>query len=273
MDIEEVKKFAKNKIEADDITKQVRDIIKITKWQKQDMREGFKETFQPLIESQDSIKKSIDDKQNKTLEQLQANQLALTQGLNQNRLAITQGLENLIYQPVEKDEASGEASGEEKKREEIRAKKLEENEYYKNYLDRYLNFNERIEILKNFGYTNLPSYFINEDVNMIEKIINDVNYNLEDIKSSFKNSGSLRYNKEGYLLMYPLNKNPQKQTLINISDYNALATYSKNLSDLFNSKNLYKKKLELELISLTTHIKFLKDLNYLVYQFLLGIMV
>ena len=88
MDIEEYKKLARNKIEADALTKQVRDVIKITKWQKQDMREGFKETFKPLIKSQDSIKKSIDEQQNATIAQLQANQLALTQGFDQlNKLA------------------------------------------------------------------------------------------------------------------------------------------------------------------------------------------
>ena len=88
MDIEEYKKLARNKIEADALTKQVRNVIKETKWQKQDMREGFKETFKPLIKSQDSIKKSIDEQQNKTLAQLQANQLALTQGFDQlNKLA------------------------------------------------------------------------------------------------------------------------------------------------------------------------------------------
>ncbi|KAM7435267.1 hypothetical protein ABFA07_014774 [Porites harrisoni] len=81
MDIEEFKKFARNKIEADALTQQVRDVIKTTKWQKQDMREGFKETFKPLIKSQDSIKKSIDDQQNATIAQLKANQLALTSGL------------------------------------------------------------------------------------------------------------------------------------------------------------------------------------------------
>ena len=70
MDIEEAKNFARNKIEADTLTQQVRDVIKITKWGKQDMREGFKETFNPLIESQDSIKKSIDEQQNATIEQL-----------------------------------------------------------------------------------------------------------------------------------------------------------------------------------------------------------
>ena len=70
MDIEEYKKLAKNKLEADALTKQVRDDIKITKWRKQDAREGFKESFKPLIKSQDSIKKSIDEQQNATLDQL-----------------------------------------------------------------------------------------------------------------------------------------------------------------------------------------------------------
>ena len=88
MDIEEAKKFARNKIETDTLTQQVRDVIKITKWQKQDPREGFKETFKPLIKSQDSIKKSIDEQQNATIAQLKKNQLALTQGFEQfNRLA------------------------------------------------------------------------------------------------------------------------------------------------------------------------------------------
>ena len=81
MDIQEYKKLARNKTEADDLTKQVRDVIKITKWQKQDAREGFKETFKPLIKSQDSIKKSIDEQQDATTAQLKKNQLALTSGL------------------------------------------------------------------------------------------------------------------------------------------------------------------------------------------------
>ena len=34
------------------------------------MREGFKETFKPLIKSQDSIKKSIDEQQDATIAQL-----------------------------------------------------------------------------------------------------------------------------------------------------------------------------------------------------------
>ena len=81
MDIEEYKKLARNKIEADALTRQVRDVIKITKWQKQDVREGFKETFKPLIKSQDSIKKSIDEQQDATIAQLKKNQLELKSGL------------------------------------------------------------------------------------------------------------------------------------------------------------------------------------------------
>ena len=81
MDIEEYKKLARNKIEADTLTRQVRDVIKITKWQKQDVREGFKESFKPLIKSQDSIKKSIDEQQDATIAQLKKNQLELKSGL------------------------------------------------------------------------------------------------------------------------------------------------------------------------------------------------
>ena len=95
MDVEEYKKLATTKIEADALTKQVRDVIKITKWQKQNMREGFKETFKPVIESQDSIKKSIDKQQDATIAQLEKNQLALTRGLQRNRLALTSGLEKI----------------------------------------------------------------------------------------------------------------------------------------------------------------------------------
>ena len=86
MDIEEAKNFARNKIEADALVRQVRDVIKTTKWQKQDMREGFKETFKPLIKSQDSIKKSIDDQQNATIAQLKKINLLLHKDLNKTGL-------------------------------------------------------------------------------------------------------------------------------------------------------------------------------------------
>ena len=95
MNLEETKKIIENKIEAEALTKQVRKEIKSYIDQKQNVREGFKETFQPLIASQDAVKTSIDNQQNKLIEQLQENQLALTEGLNKNRLAITQGFDKI----------------------------------------------------------------------------------------------------------------------------------------------------------------------------------
>ena len=95
MNLEETKKIIENKIEAEPLTKNVRNQIKSYIDQKQNVREGFKETFQPLIESQDAVKASIDNQQNAMIKQLQENQLALTEGLDKNRLAITQGFDKM----------------------------------------------------------------------------------------------------------------------------------------------------------------------------------
>ena len=217
MDIEEVKKFSKNKIESDAITKQVRDIIKITKWQKQDAREGFKETFQPLIKSQDMIKKSIDDKQNATLEQLQANQLALTQGLNENRMALTQGLENLLYQKDEGEEQS----------------KID-----KSYFNKYLNNEKTIDILKDYGYDNLPSDFLEEDINSVSNIIDDINKILYLLYPDLKKNARLINNNEDYSLFEPKSEYLQPETLKDIDTFNALSIYRKNLIKVKNYKEV-----------------------------------
>ena len=91
MDIQEIKNFAKNKIESDDLTKQVRRKIKQTTWEKQNQREGFSETFKPLISQfekpEDPKKKNISTQNQEMLK----NQLALTEGLRANQRAITQG--------------------------------------------------------------------------------------------------------------------------------------------------------------------------------------
>ena len=49
MDIQEIKNFAKNKIESDDLANEVRRQRKETTGEKQNQREGFSETFKPLI--------------------------------------------------------------------------------------------------------------------------------------------------------------------------------------------------------------------------------
>ena len=238
MDIEEYKKLARNKIEADSLTKQVRDVIKITKWQKQDMREGFKETFKPLIKSQDSIKKSIDEQQDATIAQLKKNQLALTQGLNQNRLAITEGFDKLdevkkwdlaqlpgfeaIEEPKEDDGVLPSTSEEGPKIAKFTPKDL----------DRNLMTKETQDILKVKEYHKLPSEYFEEDVSNIEKVIEDVNEDLKDTSKAIKNTAIFEHDSNGYLLAKPLNKKPHKNTLDLINKYNVLSIYATNLSNL-----------------------------------------
>ena len=95
MNLEETKKIIENKIEAEDLTRNVRSQIKSCIDQKQNLREGFKETFEPLIASRDAVKTSIDNQQNKLIKQLQENQLALTEELDRNILALTQGFDKM----------------------------------------------------------------------------------------------------------------------------------------------------------------------------------
>ena len=240
MDIEEYKKLARNKLEADALTKQVRDIIKITKWQKQDAREGFKETFKPLIKSQDSIKKSIDDQQDSLIKQLQDNQLALTQGLNQNRLAIIEGFDKLdevrkwdltqlpgfeaIEEPKEDDD--DEVLPHPTKKEPKIAKFKAED------LDRNLISKEAQDILKTIEYHKLPSEYFEEDISTIDNVIDDVNSDLVIFGRSIKNTASFTRDPNGYVLAKPINKNPQKNTLDLISKYHVLSVYATNLNNL-----------------------------------------
>ena len=95
MDLEETKKIIRNKITADEAAREVRSHIKSYIDQKQNLREGFTETFQPLIKTSEAVKEGIDTQQNKLIKQLQDNQLALTEGLNKNRLAITSGFDKM----------------------------------------------------------------------------------------------------------------------------------------------------------------------------------
>ena len=95
MDLEETKKIIQSKLEAEAATKNMRSKIKFYIHEKQNLREGYKETFKPLIKSQDKVKESIDNQQNAMIEQLQKHQLALTEGLDKNRLAITQGFDKM----------------------------------------------------------------------------------------------------------------------------------------------------------------------------------
>ena len=99
MDFQEITNFARNKIESDDLTRQVRRRIKETTWEKQNQREGFSETFKPLISQfekpEDSKTKNIFTQNQEMLK----NQLALTEEAKNKKKAIKklaeQYLENL----------------------------------------------------------------------------------------------------------------------------------------------------------------------------------
>ena len=229
MDIEEYKKLAKNKLEADALTKQVRDVIKLTKWQKQDAREGFKETFKPLIKSQDSIKKSIDEQQNATIAQLKKNQLALTQGLNQNRMTITEGFDKM--DEVKKWDLAQlpgfEAIEEPKEDEGPKIAKFKAED-----LDRYLMSKQAQDILKANEYHKLPSDYFYKNVSTIDKVIDDVNDDLEITSQAIKNTAIFTRDPNGYLLAKPINKKPHENTINFIKKYNTLSVYATNLSNL-----------------------------------------
>ena len=91
MDVEEVKNYLEKKIKADSLIQQVRKKIKEYTWEKQNQREGFTETFKPLIsqfqEPEDPKKQNIFTQNQKMLQ----NQLALTEGIRANQKAITDG--------------------------------------------------------------------------------------------------------------------------------------------------------------------------------------
>ena len=236
MDIEEFKNFARNKIEADALVRQVRDVIKTTKWQKQDMREGFKETFKPLIKSQDSIKKSIDEQQNATIAQLQANQLALTQGLNQNRMAITEGFDKLDeVKKWDLAQLPGFEAIEEPKEDEGVLPSTSEGKIAKftpKDLDRNLMNKEAQDILKLNGYDYLPSEYFEEDVSTIDNVIYGVNSDLEDTSKALKNTAVFERDSNGFIIAKPINKNPRENTKKFIKKYNTLSIYATNLSIL-----------------------------------------
>ena len=63
------------------MTKQVRNEIKCYIHEKQNVREGFKETFKPLIKSQYKVKESIDNQHNSLIEQRKKINLLLLKDL------------------------------------------------------------------------------------------------------------------------------------------------------------------------------------------------
>ena len=252
MDIEELKNFAKNKIEADNLTKQVRQRIKETIWEKQNQREGFTETFKPLISQfekpEDPKKKNIFTQNQEMLrnqlaltEGLRDNQLALTKGLKDNQKAITDGfsqferladmqeLAGVEAIEDEKDEAQPQPQPQPQAQHPIAKFSIEE-------FNNYINNKEAKDILENFGYHHLPSEYFDENVSKISELINKVNEDLEKAAQIIHNTAI--YKKRGaYNFAIAKNENPRANTIEKISNFNVLSAYFTNLNLLLMYKN------------------------------------
>ena len=249
MDIEEMKKYSKNKIEADDLIKQVRQRIKETTWEKQNQREGFTETFKPLISQ---FEKPEDPKQKNIFTQNQEmlrNQLALTEGIRANQKAITDGFsqferladmqelpgveaiedeEDKAQAPIPK-EAKAQAAKEKEAKAPIAKFNVEE-------IDKYLNNKKAQDILEENGYNYLPSFYFDKNVSEISSLINNVNSDLENANKDIHNTAIIEYH-DGYTLASPKSENPRSKTIENIELFNTLSIYSSNLNLLLKYKS------------------------------------
>ena len=259
-----MKKYSKNKIEADDLIKQVRQRIKETTWEKQNQREGFTETFKPLIsqfeEPEDPKKQKNIFTQNKEMIQnqlaltkdLKENQEAITKGLKENQKAITQGfsqferLADMQELPgvgaIEDDQAQAPLP----KDDQARAPLPKE---YKSPVDQppiakfkvkefdnNLNNKRSKDILESNGYEHLPSYYFDKNVSEIYSLINNVNSDLENANKEIHNTAVIDYS-GGYNLARPKSENPRSKTIENIELFNTLSIYSSNLNLLLKYKS------------------------------------
>ena len=81
MDIERIKNISEAKIKAGNVVNKVRKTLKEFEHGRQDIQEELSEVYKPIVKAQEDVQQTIDEKQDKMLEQLQKNQKALTSGL------------------------------------------------------------------------------------------------------------------------------------------------------------------------------------------------
>ena len=253
MDLEEIKKIIQSKIEAESLTKQVRNEIKSYIHKKQNMKEGFNETFKPFIKSQDKVKESLDKKQNALIEQLQKNQLALTEGLDKNRLAITQGFDKmdevkkwdlqqlLGYEAIEDEEDKPVSKGDiiidassppESTTEEGKSKTAT---FTDEDLDKGLGYKAASDYLDSLNLK-LPSELKEMNLEDFEKnYLEKAEKILNNKKLQLKYSANFE-TKCGKSYAYPTKDNPKVKTRKLIYEYNILSDYIYNLNMLRDYK-------------------------------------
>ena len=264
MDIEEMKKYSKNKIEAENLMKQIRQKIKETIWEKQNLREGFTETFRPLISQ---FEKPVDPKAQNIFTQNQKmlqNQLALTEGLKANQKAITDGFSQFerladmqelpgvgAIEDGEDDKDDIEDGEDDKDDNEdgkddqskavspkLASPKAKESPIAKfdvDIFDKNLNNKKSLDILDSYGHSHLPSFYYDKNINDITSLISNVKVDLEDTQKEL--STNIEYKQEGvYTLVLPKAQNPRQKTLEGIDNYNTLSIYLTNLNYLYQVK-------------------------------------
>ena len=229
MDIEEIKKYSKNKIEADDLIKQVRQRIKETTWEKQNLREGFTETFRPLISQfedpgKDSKTQNIFTQNQKMLQ----NQLALTEGLKANQKAITDGFSQFERLADMRELPGVEAIEDEEDDKDDQARAPLPKEYKAPIvkLDLEKNFDKNdIATLGDFGYKR-PNDFYASNIEDLQKELRDVNSDIKILTGQINGRKRTKNPTEDYLAITLL-KEEQKVTLMKYR--NIMKDYFKSL--------------------------------------------
>ena len=242
MDIEEIKKYSKNKIEADDLTKQVRQRIKETTWEKQNMREGFSETFKPLISQ---FEKPEDPKQKNIFTQNQEmlrNQLALTEGLRDNQRAIKDGFSQFERLADMQELPGVEAiEDEEDKEDETQAAIAKEAKTPIINLDLEKNFDKNdLFTLTEYGYPR-PNHFYDTSKENLENYLKNVNKEIKSLNGQINGGKNNKIPSEEYLaLTFVLEE--QKTTLMKykntINDYFKLPDYQLGQGLYFSPQEL-----------------------------------
>ena len=227
MDIEEVKKYSQNKIEADNLIRQIRQRIKETTWEKQNLREGFTETFKPLIsqfEKPDDPKAQNIFTQNQKMLQ---NQLALTEGIRANQKAITDGFSQFERLADMQELPGVEAieDGEDDKDDQARAPLPKEDKAPIVKLDLEKNLDENdLATIKGYNFRR-PNDFYGSSIEDLEKILKKLTEGIQTLTSSINGRKRKKFPNEEYLAT----------TLSMEEEKKSLKKYKNTIQDYFKS--------------------------------------
>ena len=223
-----MKKYSQNKIEADNLIKQVRQKIKETTWEKQNLREGFTETFKPLIsqfEKPDDPKAQNIFTQNQKMLQ---NQLALTEGIRANQKAITDGFSQFerLADMQELPGITAIEDGEDDKDDQARAPLPKEDKAPIVNLDLEKNFDKNdIATLEDFNYKRPNDFYVN-NIEDLQKDLEDVNSDIKKLTGQINGRKRNQNPTEDYLALTLL-KEEQKITLMKYK--NIMKDYFKSI--------------------------------------------